>query len=109
MIIHMLKTHPPVFGLVVSGKKRFEFRRNDRGPRFSEGDMLCLTECVPRPQGFSRPASCKPTGERWYARVEYILLGPGFGVPQGYCVMSLDHEPGLQDERWDDHSDAEEA
>lgn len=41
-MIHELKIHPDFFKAVISGKKTFEIRKNDRP--FKEGDLLALNE-----------------------------------------------------------------
>lgn len=76
--LHPLKTHAGPFGAVIDGTKRFEYRRNDR--RFRVGDTLKLVEVD--------PASGAVTGRCCFVDVTY-LLEDGFGVPAGYCVMSL--------------------
>lgn len=80
MNIHELKTHPEPFQAVVSGAKRFEFRKDDRTPRFEPGDILRLQEFDPE-SGY--------TGHSRNRIVTYIARGPNFGIPEGYCVMSL--------------------
>lgn len=75
---HKLKTHPAAFRAVTNGWKKFEFRRNDRN--FQAGDTLALLEFDPV-TGF--------TGFETWRVVTYILRGPDFGVPLGFCVMSI--------------------
>lgn len=89
MTEHDLKTWPIPFDAVVSGAKRYEYRRDDRVPRFEVGDVLLLRRWDPRTRDY--------TG-RWMRRVvTYITRGPDFGVPRGYCIMSIapeyDQEP----------------
>lgn len=76
-IEHFLKTHPEPFRATETGVKRFEFRRNDRN--FVVGDTLVLQEFTPE-QGYS--------GKEIRRSVDYILHS-GFGLPDGYCIMSL--------------------
>jgi hypothetical protein len=65
----------------VIGVKKFEFRRDDR--TFRIGDLLELREWDPRTEQFS--------GDTLTRRVTYILnSSSGFGVPEGYVVMSLE-------------------
>jgi len=61
---------------MVSGAKNFEFRKNDRG--FEKGDLLTLREWNPE-TGY--------TGKWIAVRVTWILK-EGFGLPEGYCIMS---------------------
>ncbi len=90
---HILKTWPEPFAAVLSGAKRFEFRQNDRN--FAVGDILHLREFVP----YSAGGACGPciasngtarglTGRELVVSVTYILTD-GFGLPHGYCILSL--------------------
>ena len=79
-MMHTLKTDPGPFEAQMAGVKRFEFRCDDRTPRFEIGDALDLVE---NPPGEHR---CFP--RRLMVYVEYIVRGPAYGVPDGYCVMS---------------------
>lgn len=86
MTTHRLKTWPDPFEAVFIGVKRFEFRKNDRD--FQEGDKLVLQEWNPETHAYS--------GFEYVCTVPYILRGPKFGLPEGYCVISLS-EPGPDD------------
>jgi len=77
--VHELKTHPIPFQAIESGLKRFEYRVNDRG--YEVGDLLCLKEYDPDKWEY-------PGGSQW-VRVEYILHGGQYGIPDGYCIMSI--------------------
>jgi hypothetical protein len=79
MMMHDLKTHPESFRAIWDGKKRFEYRIDDRG--FNVGDVLKLREWDPEPE--------KYTGRAAFADVEYTAKGPAWGILPGYCVMSL--------------------
>ena len=81
MSVHELKTCPREFNAVVSGVKRFEFRRNDRGYR--TGDTLRLCKWDPKREEYFR--------EIIEVRVTYVARGPAFGIPNGFCVMSIRH------------------
>jgi hypothetical protein len=63
---------------IIDGKKRFELRQNDRD--FKEGDRVVLQEW-------------KPTGEytglEFKGVITYVLTGPVFGLPYGYCVFGF--------------------
>jgi ParB family chromosome partitioning protein len=81
--VHDLKTAWEPFHSVVDGCKRFEYRRNDRD--FKVGDYLMLRER----EGFGDA----PGRETCLVKVTYILRGEdleSFGVPEGYCVMSIE-------------------
>jgi hypothetical protein len=77
-MIHCLKCWPEYYNRVVSGLKRFEVRKNDRG--FSEGDFLVLQEWD--------PITRKYTGEMQSFEVDYILYNHE-GITPGFVVMSI--------------------
>lgn len=77
---HELKTWPEPFQKIWDGKKLFEFRKNDRG--FEKGDLLRLREWSPITE--------KHTRRFVLCYVPYILNGPCFGLPKGYCIMSVE-------------------
>ncbi len=87
---HDLKTWPAPFLDIASGLKTFEYRKDDRG--FEVGNTLHLREYVPerdeRKQGGNWVAGYY-TGAHCYRVVTHILRGPGFGIPEGYCIMSI--------------------
>lgn len=76
---HDLKCWPSPFEAVWEGKKRFEWRMNDRDYRV--GDLLRLREWSPISEQY--------TGREVVAGVTYMLTAPDFGVPQGMCILSL--------------------
>lgn len=75
--IHTLKTWPEPFAAVLSGRKRHEWRRDDRG--FNVGDVLVLQEWA---------VDTGYTGEMRSFYVTYITRD--FGVPEGWCCMSIE-------------------
>ena len=79
---HILKCWPGPFAAVLDGSKRFEYRVDDRGYRV--GDILHLREYVPGDDGCGGQYS----GREVTTMITYIL-NTGFGLPFGYCVMSL--------------------
>jgi len=84
--IHDLKTHPAPFNSMKSGLKTFEYRLNDRN--YQPGDYLHLMEYDPE--------TAKFTGQEITVRVSYILHGGEFGVPDGYCIMSVMGLTGIE-------------
>ena len=70
---HNLKTDSGPFSALWSGEKKFEVRVNDRG--FREGDMLILDEA--------------DNYRRLIVRVDYMLHGGRYGLPDDLCVMSI--------------------
>jgi hypothetical protein len=77
-MIHELKCWPEPFHHILTGSKRFEFRLNDRN--YQVGDTLRLKEYWPDKKQY--------TGFVLEADVSYILT-EGFGLPEGYCIMSI--------------------
>ncbi len=83
-MIHAIKIQPPYFDDVVSGKKQFEIRLNDR--EYQEGDYLALNEW----EQTSSVGGCY-TGRSCLVLVDYILYGAE-GVPgldEDYCLMGI--------------------
>jgi hypothetical protein len=78
MRIHDLKCWPEPFQAIRDRSKRFEFRKNDRD--YQEGDVLRLREWDPFTESF--------TGRDELHEVTYLLT-EGFGIPDGFCVMSI--------------------
>ena len=76
--VHFLKTHPHPFNAIWTGLKLFEWRKNDRG--YKVGDHLVLQEYNPDTQAY--------TGYEIECEVIYLLEW-GFGIPEGYCIMSI--------------------
>ena len=77
--IHDLKTWPGVFNATLSGRKTAEYRFNDRN--FKCGDYLNLREYQPESETY--------TGESLLVEITHIVRGGNFGIPEGYCVMSV--------------------
>lgn len=78
-MIHELKTWPDPFRAIELGRKRAEFRFDDRG--FGVGDTLRLREWHPNGLGYS--------GREINALVTDIVRGPLFGIPGDYVMMSI--------------------
>lgn len=77
--VHELKTWPEMFWNSYHGIKNFEYRKNDRD--FKRYDQLLLREYDPDRDVYG--------GQMLLVFVSYILYGPNFGIPAGYCVMSI--------------------
>lgn len=77
-MVHALKEHPEHFENVISGKKLFEIRKNDRD--FKTGDLLALNEYDPETQ--------KYTGRSCLVFVDYILSDEKYCLP-GHVAMSI--------------------
>jgi Domain of unknown function (DUF3850) len=78
--LHTLKIAPVYFAPVKERIKTWEIRKNDRD--FQVGDILDLKEYDVNHNEF--------TGRGCYRTIKYILNGPGYGLAEGYCIMSID-------------------
>jgi len=79
---HELKCWPQFFDDVATGRKKFEYRKDDRD--YSIPDFLTLREYIPDEDRY--------TGRQIFAQIDYILRGkdcPGVGIPEGYCIMGI--------------------
>lgn len=84
--IHDLKCWPEPFSAALSGDKRFEIRKNDRG--YMVGDVLWLREWDPSLSSY--------TGRAFRARVTYLCQGT-WGLPSDVCVMGIEREKSVED------------
>lgn len=87
-LTHNLKCWPKPFQAMVDDLKPWEFRKDDRG--YEVGDTLHLMEWVPE----GDPVCCVEFAEEYTGRtldvvVMHIVRGPEFGIPAGFCVMSV--------------------
>ncbi|WP_158282372.1 DUF3850 domain-containing protein, partial [Azospirillum sp. TSO5] len=76
--LHELKADPTPFSDIVSGRKRAEVRRDDRG--FQVGDKLFLCEFDRQTQTYSGRQCC--------AQITHIQRD--YGLPEGLVVLSVD-------------------
>lgn len=79
MTVHDLKTHVVSFGGILTGAKTHEWRRDDRG--FVVGDVLHLREWDGIREEY--------TGRDAWQLVTFKTNGGEFGVPPGFCVLSV--------------------
>ncbi|MGS1048430.1 DUF3850 domain-containing protein [Burkholderia glumae] len=75
---HDLKCWPEQFDAIEAGRKTFEYRRDDRG--YETNDVLVLHRFDLQTLTY--------TGRKLAVRV-LSTLKAGFGLPDGYCVMSI--------------------
>jgi len=73
-----LKCWPISFQAIKNGTKRFEYRKDDRP--YYVGVTLWQREWNPD-TGY--------TGDELYHDVTFIIRGGVFGIPEGYCIMSM--------------------
>lgn len=89
MRFHYLKTWPPFFNDVKTGRKTFEIRLDDR--KFDVDDVLILQEWDPDVAAKDDNPSAGYTGRDFRVLVTYLLV-PGKECPalkDGYCVMGI--------------------
>lgn len=77
-MIHAVKQLPDYFNDVVSGKKTFEVRKNDRP--YAVGDLIALNEYDAEKQRY--------TGNSCLCYIDYILNDTEY-CKEGYVVMSI--------------------
>lgn len=75
---HELKIYPKYFDDVITGKKTFEIRKNDR--HFSVGDILMLKEWD----------NIKYSGRKVAAEVVYLINDNFVGIMPGYVVLGIE-------------------
>ena len=87
--VHELKSWPEYFEPVLTGKKTFELRKDDR--HYKVGDILKLREWEPN--------TAKYSGREIRKRVVYFMdgIGPGavtpmHGLLRQYCIMGIADE-----------------
>ena len=81
MTVHNLKIWPVQFREVMEGHKKHEYRKDDRG--FRVGDVLFLTLYLPANDLLVEDVFLE-------RRVTAVTRGTDFGIPEGYCVMSIE-------------------
>lgn len=81
MKTHRLKCWPEFFEAILTGKKRFEARKNDRD--FRVGDRLLLMEWDPRSRYTDRSCIVEITG------INHDLSVAGIRLPHNVVVMSI--------------------
>ncbi|EMF0419612.1 DUF3850 domain-containing protein [Enterococcus hirae] len=79
-MIHELKILPVYFEEVISGRKQFEIRKNDRN--FQLGDQLILKEW--NKEGF--------TGRAYHSEIIYIT---DYMQKEGYVVLGIREKVGI--------------
>ena len=77
-MIHALKIHPEYFAEVLTGKKTFEVRENDRD--YKTGDLLALNEYDPEKEAY--------TGRCVLVYADYVCTSTKY-VREGFAVMSI--------------------
>jgi hypothetical protein len=84
---HELKTDPQVFDDVVSGRKTFEIRKDDRG--YEVGDSLKLRKTRYTGSEMAEGLPLEYIDLPLYVYVTYILRGPIYGLADGWVIMAI--------------------
>lgn len=84
-MVHQLKCAANFFDDVVTGKKTFEVRKNDRD--FHVGDYLALNELTPHE--CNEKHEHLETGRSAIFYVHYILDDPAYCLP-GYVILGIE-------------------
>ena len=87
--VHSIKIAPMYYHDIVTGRKTFELRKNDRGYRV--GDFLELMEFK----------AGKTTGRVTYAIITYMLESYT-GLKDGYCILGIMIDKSETDNRGDE-------
>ena len=82
MNVHLLKVWPAEFLAILEGRKRHEFRKNDR--QYQLGDHITLREFNPR-----KPHGDRFSGDEIDVKITHISRGPEFGIPKGWAMMTI--------------------
>lgn len=89
MIEHELKTDPEPYRYIKLGLKKAEFRCNDRG--FHAGDRLKLKKTtLSHAQRLTGQGGLAYTGDVLYCKVTHVQIGTGYGIPEGYAMLSIE-------------------
>jgi len=75
---HKIKAWLKAFEAMWQGKKRFEYRLNDRN--YQQGDTLEIREWDEKKERY--------TGRILICSVPFIMHS-GFNLPAGYCIMTI--------------------
>lgn len=85
--VHRLDTLPGFFEEVLSGRKNFEIRRNDRS--FEIGDVLELAERAYSPMHYGRKRDVDYTGRLIVTEPVTYILHDFDGLGIGYAILSF--------------------
>lgn len=77
---HELKCWPGSYNAIWKGRKRSEFRRDDRGG-FEAGQFLRLREWDPQTEAY--------TAQLLLVEITHVERGPDFGIPEGFAMLTI--------------------
>lgn len=88
MKLHELKIKQKYFEDILSGKKTFEIRKNDRD--FQEGDLLCFKIVDNKPESIRECFLSALSYPFYVYRVTYVLKDiPEYGLDNDYCILGI--------------------
>lgn len=82
-----IKILPEHFNYVAAGVKTCELRKDDRN--YEVGDLLILREWKDE----------RYSGRRVCVKITHILRGCGFGLEDGYAILSIKHFGGKRNDK----------
>lgn len=85
---HRLKSWPSSFRHILTGRKRFEIRKDDRDPRFQAGDLVELREFDPT------SIEVGYTGRRALYFIGFVERSEA--IPPGWCGFDLVSQEDFQ-------------
>jgi hypothetical protein len=85
---HRLKTDPGPWWAVEIGEKTWEYRENDRD--FERGDIVELEYFDPPRDDRMPVPGAPPRADVLVFRIGFILHGGPYGIPEGYCIFTLE-------------------
>lgn len=86
---HELKADPQIFPQIAGNYKRSEIRRDDREPKYAEGDKLVIRETKHSGLDMAAGAPLIYTGKTCSRIVTHCLRGEEYGVIDGFVSMSI--------------------
>ena len=85
--VHDLKAWPEPFAAMLSGRKTYEIRRDDRS--FMVGDELRLREWDPSPWSGTLSSARGYTGRELRGLIVHKSHGGTWGLPSDLCVLGV--------------------
>lgn len=86
---HDLKTDPLIYDAVMLNVKRVEVRKDDREPKFAEGDVLNLKKTKFTGSEMASGSPLIYTGYSCRRIVTHCLRGEEYGIKEGYVALSI--------------------
>jgi hypothetical protein len=100
---HILKSWPVFFDAIMSGRKTFEVRYDDR--HYQANDVVILREYNPDPM-FEGTDQQRYSGREVQFTIGWMLHGEAWGLQDGYCAFSLVDRQEIPRKRKEDDAGA---